>query len=266
VKERTGSDLPAHSRKIAALAVLGGASLTVGVYLATLAHLRLSSRPVARCPAGSICPYHGTIVGQLAHRGPMTKWPSMARAIAFFYLPALLPTRPGRRNGTPVWSGSAGGPGASGRNGDMEATSTLILSCGRGTRPGRRNGTPVWSGSAGGHGASGRGRVVSAWARQSAEWDSVLGARRSTVDACSTRHRRVWLCTAGRGDGRWCAKWRGRWSRWWGCATENSEGGDFSWVCRQIRACTLFHLSALPRHPGNKARTRGLPTRQQPNP
>src|SRR5215470_10687870 len=32
-----------------------------------------------------------------------------------FYLPALLPTRPGRRNGTPVWSGSAGGPGASGR-------------------------------------------------------------------------------------------------------------------------------------------------------
>jgi len=32
VKERTGSDLPAHSRKIAALAVLGGASLTVGVY------------------------------------------------------------------------------------------------------------------------------------------------------------------------------------------------------------------------------------------
>jgi len=30
MKERTGSDLPAHSRKIAALAVLGGASSPPG--------------------------------------------------------------------------------------------------------------------------------------------------------------------------------------------------------------------------------------------
>ena len=48
MKERTGSDLPAHSRKIAALTILGGASLTAGVYLATLAHHRPSSRPTAR--------------------------------------------------------------------------------------------------------------------------------------------------------------------------------------------------------------------------
>ena len=60
MKERTGSDLPAHSRKIAALAVLGGASLTAGVYLATLAHLRPSSRPAAsrRRLAGLQLPDH----------------------------------------------------------------------------------------------------------------------------------------------------------------------------------------------------------------
>jgi|SRR5215470_18329897 len=44
MKERTGSDLPAHSRKIAALAVLGGASLTVGVYLQTGVPLRRPGR------------------------------------------------------------------------------------------------------------------------------------------------------------------------------------------------------------------------------
>ena len=101
-----------------------------------MAHLRLSSRPVARCPAGSICPYHGTIVGQPAHRGPMTKWPSMARAIASFTYP---------RSSQPVQGGATG----------------LRFGLGQGVRAGleppgeegwsarglasRLNGTPYWA-------------------------------------------------------------------------------------------------------------------------